>query len=133
MRDGLRRLKALSETLTMIPLVSISKFDGAKVSYECFKGTCEGIGLWHDGAVAVQYAEMSAGAELRPHTHIGNREYLIVVSGHLRSECAGVVSEAREGECIVVKEGSTHVVSSPVATKLVGITVPASEGYPNAR
>jgi mannose-6-phosphate isomerase-like protein (cupin superfamily) len=130
MSENLARLRELTDSLHVIPLRSIATFVGNKVDYQCVKGECHGFALLNDGSIAVQYAEATAGTVMKPHMHIDNKEFLLVISGHLQSEVDGVVTEARNGEMIVVEPGTTHTPSAVEDTRMIGITIPASPGYP---
>lgn len=130
MSQHLDRIRELTETLHVIPLKSIASLSEGRVYYDCLEGSCYGHNLFNDGTIAVQYAEMEEGTVMKPHTHTDNKEYLIVISGHLQSTIDGVTSDARDGECIEIQPGETHIPSAPVKTRLIGITVPSSAGYP---
>jgi mannose-6-phosphate isomerase-like protein (cupin superfamily) len=130
--ENLKKIREFTER-NITPLKSLGTFVNDEVSYECLKGSCKGWALKKTEHVAVQYAEMEANTEMREHTHIGNDEYLIVIEGELFSRIGEEVSSARAGGCLHIEAGQTHVPFCEVQTKIIGVTVPASEGYPNAR
>ena len=131
--ENLERIRKNIELHSDIPLKSLGTFIGNEVSYECVRGSCRGWALKKTSYVAVQYAEMAAETEMSPHTHNGNEEYLIVIEGELFSQTEGDVISAKAGGCIHVGAGQTHVAYCIIPTAVIGVTVPASEGYPDER
>jgi len=127
----LARIKEFTERADIIPLKSIGTFINNEVTYECEKGNCRGWALWKTEGCAVQYAEMEADTIMREHTHTGNKEILVVIEGELFSRIGDEVSSAKVGECIVIPAETTHTPFTEIQTKVIGITIPASEGYPN--
>jgi mannose-6-phosphate isomerase-like protein (cupin superfamily) len=129
--ENMRVIRVLSEKPDVIPLKNIAAFVGAEVTYECKRGTCVGIALMKNDRVGVQYAELSADTEMEAHTHIENEEHLIAVTGELFSKIGEEVKSAKAGEVMTIHSGQTHIPYCVVPTTVIGITVPASEGYPN--
>lgn len=131
--ENMRAIRILSERPDVIPLKSIAAFVRDEVVYTCEKGSAQGLALMKDDHVAVQFAYMSADTVMDRHTHIGNTEFLIVIAGELFSKIGDEVKSAKAGEIIVIPAGQTHIPYCEVPTTLIGITVPASEGYPSER
>jgi len=99
------------------------------VEYEV-DGTCIGIGLYTNESVAVQRAVMSAGTTFTAHQH-DEHEILTVYQGSITVHTSGD-RVLDEGDSIHISPGTAHHVTAQKDTWLIGVTVPASQGYPDA-
>jgi mannose-6-phosphate isomerase-like protein (cupin superfamily) len=136
LHDNLKRLKELTSQLVSLP--RISHIDGNKASYDMVSGECTGIGLINNGSVAAQYAEMSEGAEMECHIHEGMKEIIICFEGDISvtaNEPTSVLAQTiiYTGGIIVIDPFVPHLVKSMGGCKLIAITIPASQGYPEAK
>jgi quercetin dioxygenase-like cupin family protein len=122
-------LEALKELTKRLPdLVTLSS---STVRYEVDQGQCVGVNLRFGMQIAVQDAYMSGGATFPVHSHSGI-EHLIVYEGRIRIEEDGIGREIGVGESCVFPSGVKHTVLAIEDTWMIGITIPADEGYPHA-
>ena len=127
--DSLQKLRQLTEELPAPLLNTMSNPGPGYMEYDV-DGTCIGFGLHNQQEVAVQRAFVSGGTTFPKHEH-DTHEFLIVYQGHL-------IFHLHDEEYPVGVAGSIHIEPhtphSVVATEdswLIGITVPAEEGYPH--
>lgn len=116
-------------------LSAIAKVEVNVVSYEMEQGTCTGQCIIYEDKVAIQRAVVSPGARMKPHKHDKEEEILIVVDGDMTvvmGDEQGGVKEVRilENGIVLIPAKTSHVVTSGNGCKLIGITVPAADGYP---
>jgi len=129
MNDNLTKLKELTKELPLLSNVIEKRYKDS-ISYKMLHGVCTGEELFYHQTVAVQRSFMSKGAVFPIHLHKEN-EWLIVSRGHLKSINESKTTELKDGDGIRIKEGESHVVEAIEDTWLIGITIPASEGYPH--
>ena len=103
---------------------------GAKISYKV-TGTCTGEGLIHQPEVAVQSAYMSKGSTFPDHKH-AETEIIIVWSGDLYYKTLLKEGIIRSGETVIFIPGELHSVNAFTDVHMIGITIPASDIYPEA-
>jgi len=129
--DSLSKLEALTKELTLGRLSQ--KKGTAWVEYEVTDGYCLGIGLYHNAESAVQRSIMTAGTVFPRHWHLDATEILIITHGTLE-----IREDNKEpftigvGELHQFAKGIPHSVVALEDTRLLGITVPAGDGYPDA-
>lgn len=119
----------------MRTLNSIAKIEDNSVTYEMEKGSCIGVCIMHVENVAIQEAVMSPDSQMKAHNHEHEEEIIIVVYGDVlvvTGSSTGGIKETRiiDNGVIVIPPNTNHAVSSQNGCKLIGITVPASNGYP---
>jgi quercetin dioxygenase-like cupin family protein len=131
---NMEKIRALTDGLVAHPLIDVTTLVGDKVVYDCPSGSCKGLCLLNMPGVAVQLAEAEAGTIFPAHTHSdGAVEYLIVIDGELVHEIDGRTVSASTGGFLFVHAGASHSVIAVAKTRMIGITIPRSEGYPNAK
>ena len=132
MPTDLPGLKEITDTLTLNSMILSQHQE--YVYYDVCNGTCFGIGVLKESgphSVAVQKAFMSNGTEFPYHSH-EETEYLVVYSGKIiihKGEDDQVA--LGRGDAILIKPGQPHSVLALEDAWLIGITIPAAEGYPN--
>lgn len=122
---NLEVLRSLTHALPLQDLVRGRGVDW--VRYEMEKGTCIGIGLLHERAIAVQKAFMSQGSVFPMHLH-GEVEILIIYEGKI--ETKGKVFG--RGDIARIENGEEHTITALEDTWMVAITIPASSAYPKS-
>jgi mannose-6-phosphate isomerase-like protein (cupin superfamily) len=129
---NMKRLRELTEKLVSHPLKDIAVMHGDQVAYDCPAGSCIGKCLMSDAAVSVQYAEAVAGTVFPTHSHsTGVVEYLIIIEGELIHEIDGRTVTATAGGYLFVHAGATHSLMAVTDVRMIGVTIPQSEGYPH--
>lgn len=130
--DALQKLELLTHELP--PLQYLTQRVGtAWVEYSVRNGYCLGLGLYKNEEAAVQRSIMTAGTVFPQHRHPDAIEILIVTHGSLT-----IFENAQEKRTISIGElhsfarGIPHSIQALEDTRLIGITVPAGEGYPDA-
>jgi len=130
--DTLKKLELLTNELP--PLQHLAQRAGtAWVEYRVTDGYCLGLGLYKNNEAAVQRSIMTAGTVFPQHRHPDAVEILIVTHGEL-----AICENGSEQETIGVGEthsfaqGIPHSVKAIGDVHLIGITVPAGSGYPDA-
>ncbi len=128
LRSNLDRIRKLTETV--VPLIEISHVDKNRVIYDVHQGECHGIGLLKNEEVAVQNAYLGVDTILKNHEH-EEVEVLIVYEGTLNIKMEDGDEVISTGEVIVIKPGFPHIAKSKTGCKLIAVTIPAANGYPN--
>jgi mannose-6-phosphate isomerase-like protein (cupin superfamily) len=128
--ENLERIRRMTESPIVMPLIELAHLIGKTVTYDCDQGSCTGVCLLNTEAVAVQYATLGPGTKFKPHQHGNELEYLIVISGELYNIIGEITERIPPGGSMLVPMGTTHWVYTFVETHVVAITIPAAEGYP---
>ena len=135
MTSDLRRLEELTEQLPPTP--SLTSFISEKeindyIDYDINTvGTFKAWGLFRNEKVAVGRAFMSKGSIFPQHQHT-EAEILICESGFFSVTQNGIFKEYKPGECCRIPPNVIHSCNGIEDTWIVMITVPPSEGYPDA-
>jgi len=132
---SLDTLPAAAQIRTLSELIARRDDSRITVEYTVAKGRCVGRGLMRTPEVAVQYCRMDAGAGLEYHVQDGCTEHLVVSEGivHFESEQEpGVIRRMAAGDNVRIAPGEAHRVTAITDAAIIGITVPADEGYPYA-
>ena len=126
-KDNLRELRRLTKLLPNTP-------NGHPVvSYDVGSGSSVGYGLLKTDDIAVQSNVLEAGTKFPYHTHTDIREWIIVYKGEIIFTLEGGEEVlVQRGECITLDPGQSHCAYAPIECHLIGVTVPADKGYPDA-
>jgi quercetin dioxygenase-like cupin family protein len=111
-------------------LTEFVKMRGEKVHYDLEQGSCEGVNLMNDGEVAVQYAVLAPDTVFPLHTHHDSKEILICIEGKFENIKGEIKTIALYSDIIEIRKGESHHVYTKDGCKIIGITIPANEGYP---
>jgi quercetin dioxygenase-like cupin family protein len=136
LNENLKRIKQLSEELKTLPEIAhITKYEA---KYDTEYGGCFGVGLFNVDKVAVQQSTLEPHTRLDIHMHAGMKEILICYEGDLQviTNAIGesvVGSIIYAGGVVVIDPYVPHIVQTVNGCKVIGITVPASLGYPNQK
>jgi len=126
--ENIEVIKELTPHLT--DMLNRSNDGVIEYSVEC--GTVIGFGLFHNDVVAVQRAFASFGSLFSRHEH-AEHEILIVISGHMVVIYDDETKVSlNSGESVNIPPNTPHRVDVLDDTWMIGVTVPASEGYPDA-
>lgn len=125
------KIEALSEVAPSF-FNLVSTLDGTFVEYEVDGGFSVGNGLCHDGDCAIQKNFVTGGSIFPTHTH-DEFEYIIILEGEGEVVIDDVRSSFQARDCIVIKPGQSHTWVYTKHTKMIGITIPASKGYPHGK
>lgn len=122
---SLEVLRGLTRALTLKDFVRGRGTDW--VRYEMLRGTCIGVSLLHERAIAVQKTFMSKYSVFPLHLH-EEIEILVIYEGGI--ETLGKVFKA--GDIARIENGEEHTVTALEDTWMVAITIPASSAYPES-
>jgi hypothetical protein len=127
-------LTKLQELTHILPSLTgiIKDTNTLNIEYETKDGSCFGQGIFKNRFVALQRAFIDAGATLHPHDH-KEVEWLIVTRGKVSIELLSGITELSVGDGIRVEPNTGHILSALEDSWIIGITIPASEAYPNGR
>jgi len=124
-------LEVLEELTNALSLKRMSDLSGNHVEYRAQVGTVLGFGLFKDGEVGIQRAFMSKGSIIHPHFH-PEWEIVIVYHGKLKFRYDSKEQVIGVNEYIVFANSEPHDAEALEDTWMIAVTIPASEGYPNA-
>jgi len=130
LKQNLERIRELTETVT--PLHMIADITGNKAVYSVETGECGGLGLYKTKSVAVQIAYMGGKTELKCHDH-DESEILIPFEGDLEVEFKNGSIQGYIGDPIIISPNEPHVAKSNNGCKMIAITIPSSNGYPDGK
>jgi quercetin dioxygenase-like cupin family protein len=131
MTENIKRLKTITEQLPDLAELVLRKKEDT-IEYECDGGTCIGIGLFKNGTIAVQRAFLTDGTVFPEHSHEKEIEILIVYEGSMEVRREQNTRKYKVGEPVVFQRGEVHSIRMIGNVWLIGITIPASEDYPDA-
>ena len=127
--NNLEKLKELTDQLPSFEdLVSRS---GCATEVETLKGNIFMFGLYNVPGISVARAFMSADTEVEVHTHV-EFELFVVYEGKMVLNVEGKEFEVEVRQSGYVLPNMPHSAYFPVDTKVIAITIPSSEGYPDA-
>lgn len=86
--------------------------------------------LWKENKVAVQLMTIQNGMAL-PINKRNELEVLVVFDGSLQVEMDNKTKLYKRGEVITIQAGIGHVCQAITNVKLIAISIPASEEYPD--
>jgi len=124
-KETLKKAEELTKKLLAEEMAEIQ--DGVAF-YKIDQGTCFGVRLINTNLIAVQRVFMSNAAIFPTHIH-NESEWIIVYQGKLviDGETLG------KGKSIMFPPLTEHSIKAEENTWFIGITVPASKGYPNGK
>lgn len=105
---------------------------GYDVEYSVRPGKCLAKGLMKIGSVAVVDIILEPGAYVVDHIH-EVREYGLVYEGSISVTVCGETKEYNVGDIIYLQPQTVHFTKSENGARAIYITIPADEGYPDAR
>lgn len=130
MREAsINKLRELTKQLPLLSNVVAERYKDS-IAYVMTKGICTGEELFYNQSVAVQRAFMNKGASFPIHLH-NQIEWIIVTRGHLINDTEGIISHLKDGDGIRIQKDQSHFIEAVEDTWMIGITIPASEGYPH--
>lgn len=125
----LKRLRELTELLPP-PTVGTEFREGSGFVEYHIDGTCFGFALFYRPEVAVQRSFISAGSRFLDHVH-ETHEFLLVYQGQIVVYIEDEEYEVGIAGVMHIEPDTPHSVVATEDTWLIGITVPAEEGYPH--
>lgn len=129
--NALDKLEELTERLIPNLQALTKNRNGQFIEWETYGGFCNGVGLDKEDSHAVVKAYAAGGTVFPSHTHDAV-EVLVFVTGkgvaHLEGEGS---REFRAPYMLWIEPGVEHSVEFLESTKLIAITIPASDGYPD--
>jgi quercetin dioxygenase-like cupin family protein len=123
------KLRELTKELPVLSNIVAERYKDS-VAYAMLAGICTGEELFYNQSIAVQRSFMNKGAKFPIHLH-NQIEWIIVSRGHLINDTEGVITELKDGDGVKIERGHSHCIEAITDTWLIGITIPASEGYPH--
>ena len=88
-----------------------------------------GLNLLNIAEIAIVKAYMPKGTKFELHTHISH-EYVIVYKGRCVSNTESETKNLIPGGFVHFKPGEKHTLEALEDSEMIGITIPAAEGYP---
>ena len=128
--ESLTKLKLMTEG--MAP--SLGAFAGGQpdvIEYEMEKGTAIAFGLWKQKDVAVSRTFFSGDSIFPEHSH-NEKEFIIVYEGQMNVTVEGKIITLTPGDLVTICPGQAHSAEAVVDTRIIAVTVPAAEGFPEA-
>lgn len=123
-----------SITNNLLPLEDlIQERRNKMVQWATDGGTCIGFSLWDEGGVSVVRSFLSKDTHFKPHIHPGCTETMVIYKGRMKIRYNGDERILEPGGSIALGKDRPHESWALEDTWLIGITVPASEGYPRER
>ena len=131
----LSKLRKLTQEVNGLVYETVSKEVNGDISYKTddkINEACLGYFLFKNPKVAVQRAHIKKGSILPQHEHKQN-EYLIIYDGKIKV----TINEQEQriytaGQSVYFPPKTLHCVEALEDAWVIGITVPASEVYPDA-
>ena len=124
-------IKKLEELIPLLSDITIS--NSPDVEYDVKNGTSLGFNLYNNEEIAVQRAFASKDSVFPEHVHKKETEILIVYKGEGICYYGDEEKHMNVGDCIKIEPNINHSWKMLKDTWLIGITIPAVKGYPNAR
>jgi quercetin dioxygenase-like cupin family protein len=122
-REAVAQLKEITEKLTT----------QHTAVYRVDRGCSVGWGLYKNDDIAVQRNELAPGTVFPEHTHKDMAEWIIVYKGRIRfTHGDGETATLGVGDSIKFEPNTPHRAEVLELCHLIGVTIPADEGYPNA-
>jgi quercetin dioxygenase-like cupin family protein len=129
--ESLTKLKLMTEGMAP-SLDTFACTTSDVVEYEMDKGMAVAFGLWKQKKIAVSRTIFSSGSLFPEHSH-NEKEFIIVYEGHLDIIVEGKTTSLTPGDTITICPGQAHSAKAIVDTKVIAITVPAAEGFPETK
>ena len=104
---------------------------GDVIEYNVTVGRCIGHGLFNVNNIAVQQVTITSGTIFPIHSH-PEKEFLFVYKGSIRYKYSGQEKICNANNSIYFEPWQDHTCEALEDSYLIAITVPASEGYPDA-
>ena len=111
-----------------------SQYDN-EVVYECPGGPVVGFGIWKEPNCAMQRCKLPAGCVFTEHPHETSFELVAVTKGlcvaRFAHEAGRIEKKLGPGQCVYFFPGQKHEFEALEDSIVIGITIPAKEGYPD--
>lgn len=130
LNENLNRIRELTDSVK--PLHLIAKINEDHVIYSVEKGSCGGVALYKDEQMAIQLSFLGPDTILKNHVH-DELEILICHEGDITVHMPGNDIDLERGGMVRIQPGTSHIAISKNGCRLVAITLPASDGYPNTK
>ena len=132
MNNRMKELKAVAKKINGLSKFILEVGENS-IEYDIDGGKCYGIGLLSQPEISAQKAFMSKGSIFPKHNHEVS-EWLLVYEGKLLIDyCDGTQEEISVSEAVHFLPGKDHRVIAIEDTKYIGIVIPTTGGYPDAR
>lgn len=134
MCDYLDKLKNITPHLSDVPELnefrSGEKNSEGMFEYKFKTGACMSLNLYNGGDAAIAKTYIPAGINFEEHVHKYSYEILIVLNGKLEvTTKEGSVLLQQYDKC-ELQRGQSHSAKALTDTKIIVITVPSAEGFP---
>ena len=133
--DYITKLRTLTNELSAVPFehtLKHNEFDTIVYKTVDKQSVGFGMGIYKNKNIAVQKAFMCKGTILPKHFH-EEKEIIVVFEGELIIIREDKEKNYKKGDIVYFLPHENHVVMAKENTWMIGITIPASEGYPNAK
>jgi len=127
-QENLTKLRELTEELIAFPPMT-----NDSAGFEVIKGKCLSWFLWqHEDIIKINDFWMAEGTDFPAHQH-AEEEYAIVYKGKAIFKKEGKEIIMTEGVYVHTPARVLHSASFPEECRVVVISMPPTEEYPNAR
>lgn len=129
-RDPLAELEELTRSL---PSITETVMAGVREYLSPDGSVMSGVRVYRDphDKIAVQRTFCPAGSYLEQHQHDRSVEILVVYVGLLKIKYPdGRKRDLGPGDCVRFEVGAPHEAHAVENTWLIGLTIPADEGFP---
>ena len=125
-------LKKLTEELPAVPKLEdlVSMSSPAVIEYEVEKGMSMAHSLLSKPDVGVMDLFLSKGTEFPTHQHLDEQEWGMIYKGSVEMEMDGDTKILTVGDFVWIKKGSVHSGVALEDTKMIAISIPRTDGYP---
>ena len=136
---NLENIRKYTARPDIVPLLAIAHIDGNLATYECDSGTAIGRGILNIPEMAIVEVGMSENCSVLEHNHTV-LEIITVITGKviidIQRPDGGLGTNRvtlRPSESITIPVGACHTVSCVEPSKIICISIPPDEGFPDGK
>jgi quercetin dioxygenase-like cupin family protein len=129
--ESLTKLKLMTEGMAP-SLNAFACTTSDVIEYEMEKGAAISFGLWKQESIAVARTFFSGGSIFPEHSH-NEKEFIVVYEGQMDITIEEKTTALTAGDMIVVCPGQAHGAVAVGDTRIIAITIPAAEGFPETK
>jgi quercetin dioxygenase-like cupin family protein len=129
MGTNLDRIRELTENV--VPFSSTSVIKGDEIFMTMGKGCAAGHSVFKEKDGAILVIDVEAGSLHQCHFH-AEREIVIVLNGSIEVITSKYIKFINQYEYVVFEPMEHHTMQYHEATKVIAITIPSSEDFPDA-
>jgi len=132
--QGVRDLVQMSQDLSNM----IDGYQGEWVKYDCPGGPAMGRCIRKTEGFAIQECRMPEGCRFEPHPHGRSLEMVMVLAGRCRATIYREHEDSFDkhlgpSSMVYFLPAQVHTFKAITDAVMIGVTIPADEGYPDER